>query len=287
MSSIRETLQILKNVFTSTKKMKFFIFWSLIALFFQLINIFGSRDEYILNWGSFLYNLAISYMMIGKFTINSIINSIILSLTYVKLQTNAMVGTISILCCGLSTFLFWLVRERITEKVETWEVRPGIKFFLFGSIGAIWVEFLFWFFEKVFNTVGVAASPDFLWDLVGTMPWYCTMVALVWIIHKRYSYTLVEIAFLGGFYEFISPDGVMGAIFSGQFANLILLPAVIPMYVLVYSYILIPPTILNRKEIEMINSIHMDRESRKKFTYGLIPLIGLIPYLIILPLMMG
>jgi len=287
MSSIRESIITLKNVFTSTRKMKFLIFWFLVAFFFQMISIFGSRDEYILNESLFIFNLTISIILENQLTITTILNSMFFSFTYVKNQTNAIIIFISILSCGFSTFIFWLIRESITDKVENWGARAGTKFILFGSLGAVWVEFIFWFFEKIFNSVGVAASPNFILDLIATMPWYIVMVALVWVIHKRYSYTLVEMAFLGGFYEFISPDGVMAALFSGNFGALILLPAMIPLYMLVYSYILLPPTIINRKEIEMINSAHMDRRNRRRFLYGLIPLLGLVPYVFILPLMMG
>lgn len=286
MNSIRESLGSLKNVFFSTRRMKLFIVWLLIAIFFQFISVFGSRDEYVLNESVFIFNLIISSILENQITSRTIFNALMFSFTYVKNQTNAIVIFISIMCCGFSTLIFWIKREGLKEKVESWDKRPALKFILFGSLGAIWVEFIFWLFEKLFNTIGVAASPSLLLDLVATMPWYITMVALVWVIHKRYSYTLVEMAFLGGFYEFISPDGVMAVIFSGQFANLILLPAMIPMYVFVYSYIVLPPTILTRKEIEMENSIHMDRKSNRRFVYGMIPLLGLIPYAIILPLMM-
>ena len=282
------SLRTLKNVFTSTTKMKFFIVWFSFSLFMLFLSIFGYRDEYVLNEPTFIFNIVFNINVFKQDIPTAILNSLFWGgVVFVKTQTNAIVGAISIVCCGLSSLIFWLKSGWLVERVEKWEARPGLKFFLFGSLGAIWVESLFWFFEKLFNTTGVAANPNLLLDLLGTMPWYMMMVALVWFIHKRYSYTLVEMAFLGGYYEFISPDGVMAALISGQYFNLLLLPIMIPMYMLVYSYIVLPPTIVTRNEIERINSAHMDRRSNRRFIYGQIPLLGLVPYIPILLLMMG
>ena len=43
--------------------------------------------------------------------------------------------------------------------------------------------------------------------------------------------------------------------------------------------------IMCQNEIEMINSAHTDREDSKKFGYAMIPLLGLIPFVFIIPLL--
>ncbi|NVM01314.1 MAG: hypothetical protein HWN67_03200 [Candidatus Helarchaeota archaeon] len=261
MSSIRESLSTLKNVFFSTWKMKIFSLWLIIAVFLEVLIIGASRNE----------------IFIGFVNFNFVIKEI-------KNQTNQLVVFISVILCAISMLIFWLIREKLTKSIVKWEKKPSTKFILFGSLGALWVEFIFWLVEKLFGTEGVAASPNLIVDWLATMPWYIMMIALIWKINTRYTYSLVELALFGGIYE-LCADGVLGLVFKGQAAQIILLPLIFPIFVIVYSYMILPPTILTRNEIEMANSVHLDREDSKKFKYGLLPLIGLIPYIFLFILM--
>jgi H+/Cl- antiporter ClcA len=79
---------------------------------------------------------------------------------------------VSALICGVTSLVFWQLRQPLTNRVGTWSWKTRTKFVVLGGIGALWGEFVFWAFEKVFNASGVAASPSLLLDWLVTMPWY-------------------------------------------------------------------------------------------------------------------
>jgi hypothetical protein len=183
---------------------------------------------------------------------------------------------VSALICGISTFLFWNSRKKIAGRWNlSWSPRKS--FILIGGLGAVYVETVFWFFEKIFGASGVAASPHLGLDLLATMPWYLMMVYLLFSAQIRHSYSHTEILLLGGVYE-LGADGIFGQMLEGiTFEGLILVSFMIPLFVMVYSFIVLPPTYILRKEIESIRVSRPEKDDHR-ILGGLRPLLGLIPY---------
>lgn len=182
---------------------------------------------------------------------------------------------VSALVCGGSTFFFWNYKEPLS-RIFRITMSPRKKFVFIGSLGAVWAEFVFWFFEKVFGASGVAASPHLWLDLLITMPWYMIMLFLLFKVETRYHYSYAEILLLGGIYE-LGADGIFAQILEGAaLTNFLLVIMVIPLFVIVYSVIVLPPSYVLRNEIA---TIRMNQpEGKHKYRYGLLPLLGLIPY---------
>lgn len=182
---------------------------------------------------------------------------------------------VSAIVCGGSTFLFWNYREKLSEIVK-FTMSPRKKFVLVGSLGAVWAEFVFWFFEKIFGASGVAASPHLGLDLLITMPWYMILLLLLFKVETKYHYSYTEILLLGGVYE-LGADGIFAQLLEGlTLPNLFLVIMVVPLFVIVYSVIVLPPSYVLRKEIDAMRTKHP--EGDHKYRYGLLPLLGLIPY---------
>ena len=147
----------------------------------------------------------------------------------------------------------------------------------------MWAESVFWLFEKIFGVVGVAAHPNLLMDLVATMPWYLMMVALMWKMFQRYDYSIKEIFFLGAVYE-LAADGIFGSMIKGTLdpMNLALIPMLyVPIFAVVYSIIVIPPSYVLRKEGGKRPLVEGGGKSARRYFHGLLPLLGLIPYIIL------
>jgi hypothetical protein len=192
---------------------------------------------------------------------------------------------VSAMTCGLSTVLFWNFREKIAGM---WNVSwsPRKSFVLIGGLGAVWVETIFWFFEKLFGASGVAASPHLGVDLLVTMPWYIMMVYLLFSTQIQHSYSYTEILLLGGIYE-LGADGIFGQMLEGiTLEGLILVSFMIPLFVMVYSFIVLPPTYILRKKIESIRTPRPEKGVHRMFG-GLRPLLGLIPYFVLTLLVTG
>lgn len=203
----------------------------------------------------------------------------ILFINSVGENINDRTVAVSVFVCGGSTFLFWSYKNRISRIFGAWS--PRKKFILIGSLGAAWAECVFWFFEKVFGASGVAASPNLALDLLITMPWYIIMVWLLFKVETHYRYTYTEILLLGGVYE-LGADGILGQVL-GRLAGegltgegLLFVVMVLPLFVIVYSIIVLPPTSVVRKEIAEIRKTQPDKTH--KYWYGLLPLLGLIPF---------
>jgi hypothetical protein len=188
---------------------------------------------------------------------------------------------VSALVCGGSTFLFWNYRAKIRNQYRiTWS--PRKEFVFVGSLGAAWAECVFWFFEKWFGAAGVAASPNLVLDLVITMPWYVIMLFLLYKVETTYHYTFTEVLLLGGLYE-LGADGIFGQVLEGlTVPNLFLTVMVFPLFVIVYSVIVLPPTYLLRKEMSSTRV-----KKGHKYWYGLLPLLGLIPFALYIFILMG
>ena len=109
------------------------------------------------------------------------------------------------------------------------------------------------------------------------MPWYITMIALLWKVEKKQKYSYLEILLLGGIYDLFA-DGFVGQLFAGTLSLFVILQLFIifPIFILTYSFILLTPSYLLEDEIKSIqNEIEPDKGQNKLFL-GLYPLLGLI-----------
>jgi hypothetical protein len=198
-------------------------------------------------------------------------------------SVNDRTVAVSAIGCGGSAFFFWNYRTKISSLFE-FALSPRKKFVLIGGLGAAWAEFIFWFFEKVFGASGVAASPNLALDLIITMPWYAMMLFLLFKVETKYYYSFTEIVLFGGIYE-LGADGIFGQVLAGlTLPNLFLTILIIPLFAIVYSVIVLPPTYVLRREIEDIRTLWP--EGTHKYWYGLYPLAGLIPYSIYVGLLL-
>lgn len=189
-------------------------------------------------------------------------------------STSDRTVAVSAIVCGVSTFFFWSYKKKISIKIMS----PRKKFVLIGGLGAVWAEFVFWFFEKVFGASGVAASPVLALDLLVTMPWYIMMLFLLFKVETKYHYSYTEILLLGGLYE-LGADGILGQVLEGfTLSTLFPVIMVIPLFVVVYSIMVLPPSYLLRDEIDKIRE---RPQGSHKYVYALLPLLGLIPYFLI------
>ena len=197
-------------------------------------------------------------------------------------NVNDRTVSISTLFSGLSTFVFWCYRKKIASVIKRWSATSRTKFILIGSFGAVWIEFIFWLLEKIFGAVGVAASPNFILDLIVTMPWYIFMIILLWRIETTYRYTFTELLLLGGVYE-LGADGFIGSFLGGRLSLSAIPPILflIPLFVVVYSFMILPCSKLLKEEIDMMREEKVIKRKINKYIYGLLPLIGLIPYFIL------
>lgn len=189
--------------------------------------------------------------------------------------------------CAVTTVLFWSSRKRVSLLLSVhWS--PRKKFIAVGSLGAIWVECVFWFLEKVFGASGVAASSNVFLDLAITMPWYVIMLWLLYTVETRYSYSYTEILLLGGVYE-LGADGIFAQILEEPtFSGLCLAVMVIPLFVVVYSIIVLAPSFVVREEIDEVRRLRPP--GAHKYWCGLLPLVGLLPfalYILLLLLVMS
>jgi len=178
---------------------------------------------------------------------------------------DAVIGTVTLLC-GLITLLFL--------RVIRFKLGGFIVFMTVGAFLAVIVEWLFWFISKQFSVTGIAAHENFGVDLILTMPWYLCMLGILYFIQKKFGYTLFELFILGGVYEFFI-DGVVGVLFKG--GNIALSLLGIPFFMVVYSAIIIPPSLL------------LDAKPKGFFMFryvaALLPLLAAVPYLILLTLL--
>lgn len=174
------------------------------------------------------------------------------------------------------------LRNRLAGMKLLNRFKPRWRFVLVGGAGAAIVETFFWAAEKATGATGVAASPNLAVDLLATMPWYLLMLALLWKVITRYRYTLPQILLLGGVYE-LGADGLVGSLLGGKLEPvlLIFLPLFFPVFIVVYSAMIIPAVIALRDELESWPRPEEPERRWRKAAYGLLPLLGLLPYLLI------
>jgi hypothetical protein len=190
---------------------------------------------------------------------------------------------VSLLACGLTTTAMWCSRDRLARAVGRWGASPATKFVLIGSLGAAWVETVFWALEKAFHAKGVAASPNLAVDLLVTMPWYVMMVALLFRVERAHAYSPYEVLLLGGVYE-LGADGIIGPFIGGKFSagSLPIALLLVPMFVVAYSLMVLPPTVLLAEDVGRLRGgAAAPAGDARRYAYALLPLVGLVPYLVL------
>jgi hypothetical protein len=195
-------------------------------------------------------------------------------------EPEAQAVALGYFACGGTTLATWLARSRLRRWGRSSAPGAGFRFVLLGSLGAAWVEVAFWAAEKITGAVGVAASPNLILDLLVTMPWYISMVAVLWFVHRRYRYHWTTVALLGGLYE-IGGDGIVGHSLSGNpFTPGYLVALVLAyfwVFVIVYAPIVLPP----------VWALPLDSEPYtgprwRKAVGALLPLLPLVPFWLVL-----
>jgi len=187
--------------------------------------------------------------------------------------------SLSYFICLITLFLLWKNRHRLEKFGRPNEKGAGWRFVLLGSLGALWVEFIFWLVETIVGSVGVAAHPNIFIDWLVTMPWYISMVAVLWLIYKRFRYKWTTIALLGGIYE-IGGDGIVGHLLQGNAITLehlfLLFFVYLGVFIVVYGpMVLAPVWAMNLPPLKKKKPI-------KSFFAILLPLLPLIPYYLIM-----
>lgn len=185
---------------------------------------------------------------------------------------------ISYFICVLATGLFLLAMKRRKPKVPS-QKNIGFKFILFGSLGAVVVETIFWAVERAIGSVGVAAHPNLFIDLAVLMPWYIAMITIFWFANKKCGFSWQTTMLLGGLYE-LAADGIVGHILSGNgitLEHIIQLPLFFGVFVFVYFPMLAMPA--RCYNIKRQTDIELPRY--KRILYGLLPMVALIPFTLI------
>lgn len=195
---------------------------------------------------------------------------------------------VSTFICGLTTVAFGLMvhgMRRLWKPPRLHGCLGGLLFVIVGSLGAAWVETIFWAFEKVFAVQGIAAHPNLIVDLLATMPWYIAMVTVLWFVHRRYRYHWTTVALLGVLYE-LGGDGILGQILKGgpfdpsYMAQLLFIcPGI---FLLTYSPMVLPPVWLFPMDDEPYTGPRWQR-----VLGAFLPLLPLIPYALVAILLFG
>jgi hypothetical protein len=145
-------------------------------------------------------------------------------------------------CSGLYTLLLGRTRRWWLPRLSR---RPLRNAMILGCINAAVIETLFLVIEKLMGAEGVAASPNLLLDLLGTMPWYVGMVVIFVRVQNRRRFSPWIVLLLGGIYE-IGGDGLLGGTLSGDLFNplapLMLVGVMMWLFIPIYSSMVMPPS---------------------------------------------
>jgi len=182
--------------------------------------------------------------------------------------------------CGAMTIWFWYYGRRTVECLACYYLPNWLKMLILGLSGALVIETVFWFWEKFTGATGVAAHPNFLLDLLLTMPWYALMVLIFWQVQKRYRYTTAEILLFGGIYE-LGADGLIGGLYKGNpWLGIAYGLIGLPIFITVYSVMMLPLSMLLKK-IRPLTARPITKQNKKvRRSLALLPLLGLVPFLI-------
>jgi hypothetical protein len=184
---------------------------------------------------------------------------------------------VATLTCGLLAFVFWTFGQPLINYIVLRPWPKWLKVLTVGLSGAIVIETVFWFWEKVIGAVGVSVSSNLLISIALTLPVYIMFLLLFWWIQKKYHYTTSEILVLGGIYQ-LGAETVMGTMFQGSLVwGLVYGTIGLPIFMIVYSAMMLPLAML----VKMIRPTAVLRgEKRDRYLWGLLPLVGLLPFVL-------
>lgn len=177
--------------------------------------------------------------------------------------------------CVLVTCIFiYIIKRRKAQPPRPKNI--GFRFVLFGSLGAVAVETLFWFVEIIVGSEGVAAHPNIFVDLAVLMPWYISMITIFYFVNKKCGFSWKTTMLLGGLYEFVA-DGIVGHLLAGNPITLeyiFMIPIFFGVFVFVYFPMLAMP--IRYYDIKATTDVVLPRY--KRILYGLMPILALIPF---------
>jgi len=141
------------------------------------------------------------------------------------------------------TLIFGFLLRKIIQKLFTRFSNTILLFTIIGSLGAALVETSIWFAQTLYETTGAAISSNIWVDLIMTMPFYILLTFFFAKLATRYWFSWKIAAISGGFYEIIA-DGVIGNLFIGNVFGILLAPFLFPIFIVVYSPIILTPFLL-------------------------------------------
>jgi hypothetical protein len=211
----------------------------------------------------------------------AIVTFIILLMTLSNPTPRSITVLISIMSSGVYTLLLYLTRKHWIALLAGRPVRNAC---LLGIFNAAVVETIFWSWQSILGSSGVAASSNLLVDFIITMPWYTGMVILFVRAQDRRRFSISAILLLGGLYE-TGADGIVGnMIFGhGMFSPgaWVLLAISFWGFILVYSsMVILPALLIDRAAVN-------PKPSYPSWVDALSPFLWLILYAIYLAVLLG
>ena len=171
-------------------------------------------------------------------------------------------------------------KKPIAKTYNLIRINPKLKFILIGGIAGFLTEFIYWLVQRFSGVTGVQASPHFFQNLLGTMPLYITIVALLLVVETKYNYSLFAILIYSGIYDFFA-DGALGIILTSgglPIESILLMLISFPIFVVSYSFMLLPASYLLKNDPKIKQPL---KTGWKKYIYGLLPIIGILIFGII------
>jgi hypothetical protein len=211
----------------------------------------------------------------------AIVMFIILLMTLLNPTPRSITVLISMLSSGVYTLLLYLTRKRWIPLLAGRPVRNAC---LLGIFNAAVVETIFWSWQSILGSSGVAASSSLLVDFIITMPWYAGMVILFVRAQYRRRFSISAVLLLGGLYE-TGADGIVGGMIFGHGlfspGAWVLLAISFWGFILVYSSMVLPSALL----ISRAGSKPMP--SYPSWADALSPFLWLILYALYLAVLLG
>lgn len=150
------------------------------------------------------------------------------------------------------TVLFGFILKGFLQKLFA-NFNTVVIFPILGAVGSIFIETIIWAVQINLKTTGAAISPNLWLDLLMTVPFY-TLLAFLFskqILKSNFSWQGVAIA--GGCYEILA-DGIIGNLFQLNLLGALISPILLPIFVVVYSPIILVPFLILTKNNAPVNN---------------------------------
>ena len=211
----------------------------------------------------------------------TIVMFIIILMTLLNPTPRSITVLLSIISSGVYTLLLYLTRNRLIPPLAGRPVRNAC---LLGILNAAIVETIFWSWQSILGSSGVAASSNLLVDFFITMPWYAGMVILFVRAQDRRRFSISAVLLLGGLYE-TGADGIVGNMVFGHGifspGAWVLLAISFWGFILVYSSMVLPPALV------IDRAAAKPKPSYPSWVDALSPYLWLILYAIYLAALLG